>query len=171
MSMSQITLKIKTEVDVAMDNPNLEEAKKAPAVFRDRDQQAAPSQLAEWATYIAARREFVAEVMQSASHTLALVDVMLEALRESNDDELNAKLAENAPALINRGFAAQERMAHAKVSLVEASVDYRAAKMQRDRLAATVKQIEHVHREWRNAEFTLDRMIRLTQLRLQMSET
>lgn len=141
-----------------------------PEVFRDRDQQATPSLLQEWARFVASQREFVAEGLQEARRTLDVVDAMMKVTEGDHEDKLNEKLAEDAATLINRGFAAQERMAHAKLSLVEDRVDLRGAIMQRDRLASTVQQLEHCHREWRAAEFTIDRMVRLTQLRLQLSE-
>lgn len=120
--------------------------------------------------FVASEREFVSEVLQQAAHSLKLVDAILTLTEDEVEDELNVKLSEDAATLVNRGFAAQERMAHAKVSQVSRMVDLRAARMQRERLGAVVQQLEHVHREWRAAEFTLDRMIRLTQLRLQMTD-
>ncbi len=163
--------KIKTQVDAVFANPNLAPAVAAPEVFRGHDQQAAPSQLQEWAMFVASQREFVAEMLQEAAHTLKLVDAIITVTAAEAGDELDAKLSTDAAILVNRGFAAQERVAHAKVSQVQRMVDLRAAQMQRERLGAVVQQLEHVHREWRSAEFTLDRFIRLTQLRLQMSET
>lgn len=162
---------IKAAVDGIFERANLAHASTPPMVFRDHDQQAAPSQLQEWAMFVAAQREFVAEELQHAAHTLRLVDAILQVADDEVTDAIDEKLAEDGPVLINRGFAAQERMAHAKVSQLERMVDARAGRVQRERLAAAVAQLEHVHREWRNAEFTLDRFIRLTQLRLQMSET
>jgi len=167
--MTDIAPRVQGHVDEFL-NGMPAEATDPPQVFRDRDQQATPSLLQEWAQYVASMREFVAEHLQAGRHQLALVDALLKVGTGDHEDQLNGKLSEDAGALINRGFAAQERMAHAKVSLVEGMVDLRAAEMQRDRLKATVDQLDHCHREWRAAEFTIDRMVRLTQLRLQLSE-
>jgi hypothetical protein len=142
----------------------------APEVFRDRDQLASPSDLGEWAMYVAAQREFVAEHLQEARHTLDLITAMQRVLAEETDDDLQVKLSEDAPVLINRSFAAQERMAHAKVSQVDRMVVVRAGQLQVDRLSAMVRQLDHVHREWRAAEFTIDRLVRITQMRLTISE-
>ncbi len=141
-----------------------------PKVFRDRDQLASPSDLGEWAMYVAAQREYVAEYLQLARHTLDLVVAMQRALTEDAEDALNEELASSAGYLINRNFAAQERMATAKLSQVETSVTVRAGQLQVDRLAAMVRQLDHIHREWRAAEFTIDRMVRITQMRLTISE-
>ena len=167
--MTKTADRIKGHVDEFMDKTPAEAAM-PPEVFRDRDQQATPSLLQEWAQYVASQREFVAEHLQMGRGQLLLVDSLLKVATGDHDDRLNAKLADDAGILINRGFAAQERMAHAKVSLVGGRVDLRAAEIQRDRLKTMVDQLEHVHREWRAAEFTIDRMVRLTQLRLQLSE-
>lgn len=166
-----MTDKIKTQVDQVFADPNLAAAITPPNVFRGHDQQASPTQLGEWAQFIAAQREFVAEVLQTARHTLDLVTTMQEALSADAEDRLDERLSDDAGVLINRGFAAQERKAHAKLSQAERTVQVRAGKLQVDRLAAMVRQLEHVHREWRAAEFTLDRMIRITNLRMALSET
>ncbi len=168
--MTEIAAKVKGHVDEVFEIAGIDQTIAVPRVFQDRDQQAAPSQLQEWAQYVASNREYVSEHLQAAQHTLALVDAMLEAAEGDAEDRLQERLSENAPILINRGFAAQERMAHAKVSLVERSVDLRAARVQRNRLSALVGQLKMAHGEWRAAEFTLDRMVRLTTLRLQLSE-
>lgn len=142
-----------------------------PKVFRDHDQQATPSQLQEWAQYVASEREFVSEKLLLAAASSRLIGVMQTALEDEVQDRIDSELAGKAGYMINRGFAAQERMAAAKLSQAESMVQLRAGRLQVERLSSLVKQLEHVHREWRAAEFTLDRMIRLTQLRLQLSET
>jgi len=168
--MSIVVDKIVELVDGLYDQANFHEAMKPPEVFRDRDQMASPSELGEWAAYIAAHREFVAEQLQEARRMKAVVSVMHKTAVDAHQDKMDSALADNAGALIARGFAMQERLAHTKVSLVEGSVEVRASEIQLKRLEAAVETLDHCHREWRAGEFTLDRMIRLTQLRLQMSE-
>lgn len=166
-----MTSRIKELVDGVFADPNLAAAITPPRVFEDRDQQATPSQLAEWASFIAANREFVGSVLQNARHTFDLVTTMHKALLDEAEDRLDGKVSGDAGVLINRGFAAQERMAHAKLSQAEGSVLVRASQLQVDRLGAMVRQLDHVHREWRADEFTLDRMIRIAGLRAAISET
>ena len=162
--------RIKEQVDQVFAMSGLLDTLEPPKVFQGHDQQATPSQLGEWAQFVAARREFVAERLQEARHTLDLVTAMQRAVAEELDDSLQEKLSDDAPVLVNRGFAAQERMAHAKLSQAESTVRVRAGQLQVDRLNAMVRQLDHVHREWRAAEFTLDRMVRITNLRLAISE-
>lgn len=162
--------RIKAQVDQVFALP-LTDALEPPKLFRDHElDEITPRVLGEWAAYVAANREFVAEQLQIAQHTLDLVSSMQAMLEEEADDALSAELSEKAGYLINRGFAAQERMASAKLSQAAGSVQVRAGRLQVDRLAALVKQLRHVHGEWRAAEFTLDRMIRITNLRLTISE-
>ena len=169
--MTEIAGTVKRHVDSVFDIPGIEDAAKSPEVFIDRDQQATPSLLQEWAQYVASNREFVGMMLSEARHTLDLCDAIMKVAVGDHEDRLNSKLSDDAGALIHRGFAAQERLAHAKVSLVEGRVDLRGAEMQRDRLAALVGSLDRAHREWRANEFTIDRMIRLQQLRLQLAET
>jgi hypothetical protein len=161
---------IKKQVDQVFALP-LTEALTPPNVFRDHElDEITPTLLGEWAAYVAANREFVAEQLQIAQHTYDLVQSMQKALEDEAEDGLNEELSSQAGYLINRGFAAQERMASAKLSQVERSVHLRAGRLQVERLGAMVRQLRHVHGEWRAAEFTLDRMVRITQVRLTLSE-
>ncbi len=162
--------RVKKMVDEIYARPGLLKALEPPAIFRDRDQQAAPSQLGEWAQFVAASREFMSEELQAARYALDLVTVITDVLAEDVEDLLDKELAQSAGRLINLGHAWQERRAAANLSLLERRVELRGERMQVSRLAATVRQLEHLHREWRAAEFTIDRMIRVTNLRLAMSE-
>jgi len=157
-------------VDAIYGRPGLAKALEPPAIFRDRDQQQAPSQLGEWAAFVASQREFMAEELQAARYTLDLVTVIADVLGEDVEDKLDAELSRSAGRLINLGHAWQERRAAANLSLLESRVELRGERMQVSRLDATVRQLDHLHREWRAAEFTIDRMIRVTNLRLAMSE-
>lgn len=162
---------MKDHVDDIYSATGIDEALEAPSVFRDADQMVSPSQLGEWAQYVASQREYVAEFLQEAQLKLAIVTAMQKALKDDIEDRIDTRLSEDAATLLNRGFAAQERKAHAKLSQADHMVEVRAGNLQLERLQAKVKELEHVHREWRSAEFTIDRMIRVTQLRLQLAET
>lgn len=163
---------IKQQVDEIFGMTGLTEALTVPKIFQDSDPQGwSPTALAETAHEVAARREFCAAVLGEARHTLDLVTAMQGALEAGVEDQVDASLQGNAARLINLGQAAQERMATAKLSQIEPMVEVRAAKLQVDRLHAMERQLDLAHREWRATEFALDRIIRLTQLRLALSET
>lgn len=167
--MSELRDKIKVTVDGAF-AALLPEVLDEVEVFRDRDQQASPTQLGEWAMFVASKREYVAEGLRGAQLALDLVKVMQQAAEDFMGDAVDESLITNAQTLVNRGFAAAERQAYANVSQVDDMVDVRAGRVQLARMEGVVRQLRALHAEWRASEFTLDRMIRVTQLRLSVSE-
>ena len=163
---------IKEQVDQIFGMVGLNEALAMPTTFQDSDRATvSPGALADMSHEVAAKREFCAAVLGEARHTLDLVTAMQAALEAGVDDQVQLSLQSNAARLINLGHAAQERAASAKLSQIEPMVEVRAAKLQVDRLHAMERQLDLAHREWRATEFALDRIIRLTQLRLALSET
>ena len=141
-----------------------------PNVFIDRDQQATPDKLGEWAAYIASQREYIGAALSDAN---VVLDTVMEKLRLAEavvEERRDTYLSENASSTFSQGLAAQERQARANLSVAELRMQLRPAQIAVAGLRSYVKQLESQHREWRANEFTLDRMIRITQLRLQMSE-
>lgn len=162
--------KIKTHVDTFLSQTGLDAALTHPSTFGDLDEQVAPGELSEMAQGVAAQREFTGAMLAEAERTQAMIDAILKAIQEDFDTELANSLADNANKLISRGWAIDERRANAKLSLADRMIDKRAAEMQRDRMDMYVKLLRAAYNEWRATEFAIDRIVRITNLRLNISE-
>jgi len=161
---------IKPLVDAFVSQDSLAGALTPVEVFRGHEDFFSPTELGEEAQQVAASREFVAEILTDGHRILSICDTILGSVEEEYQDAYHAMLAERATYLIASGYAMDERRADAKTRLVADSIQVRAVKMQRERLATFVTILEEIHREWRATEFTIDRLVRLTNLRLTISE-
>ncbi len=163
---------IKGLVDVFIDgDPDRLQGAMIPVeVFRGHEDFFSPTDLGEEAQQVAASREYVAEILSEGHRILSVCDTILVSCEEEYGDALDVRLAERASFLIASGYAMDERRADAKTYLIQDRIQVRAVKMQRERLATFVTILEEIHREWRATEFTLDRLVRITNLRLLVSE-
>lgn len=161
---------IKPLVDTFVSQESLESALEPVEVFQGQVDFDSPTELGEQAQRVAAQREFVAGILSEGRRILSVCDTIYESIDAEYQDALNVRLSEQAGYLIARGYAMDERRADAKTKLVGEMIQVRAVKMQRDRLATFVRLLDDNHREWRSNEFTLDRLVRITNLRLALSE-
>lgn len=161
---------IKPLVDTFVSQEALEGALTPVEVFRGHEDFFSPTELGEEAQQVAASREFVAEILSEGHRILSICDTIFDSIDEEYRDALNVRLADRANYLIAKGYAMDERRADAKTFLIHDRIQVRAVKMQRDRLATFVTILDGLHREWRATEFTIDRLVRITNLRLAISE-
>ncbi len=160
---------IKPLVDTFVSQEYLDDALKPVSVFQHVDM-LSPTEMGEQAQRVAAQREFVAEILSEGRRILSVCNTIYETIEAEYQDAMDVQLSEQAGYLIARGYAMDERRADAKTRLVGQMIEVRAVKMQKDRQAVYVKLLDDIHYEWRASEFTLDRLVRITNLRLTLSE-
>lgn len=168
--MSQYAPRVKAAVDAFLESEMLDAALEPVRVFSDRDDLDSPTVLTEEAQRVAAQREFVAEVLGEAARTLGYVSDVTDIVEGEYNDGLDRKLSENAGRLISKGFAIDERRAEARMAMIQEAVDLRACELQRNKMKSYERQLRDIHSEWRAAEFTIDRLVRITNVRLAIGE-
>lgn len=162
---------VRADLDKISDRvTGLAEGVEYPELMGSLHSDSAAVDLVEAAQLAAAQREFVGSRLADIRYQESLAKQMVKMVAERMADVKDGNLSTNFGRLSSRGMAAQERLAEANLSVAERMVDLRAAEYRLVQIEATTARVDAAWRAWRDAEFGIDRLVRIMQLRHALGE-